>query len=205
MGIVAAYVRTSVLDREGEGQIAAIETAARQQGVTIGAWFIDRNQSSRKSRRPQMEELRRAAVRGKLERIYTFALDRFGRDMTDLVTLLDYFLNCGVPVISLKERLDFSNAAGRLQTHILMAFAEFERDRIRERTMAWMDYAKSKGMELGRPVGDKRKSCEGTVRKARSAGASYSAIAKSMGLPQTTVYRICNPEQARLRKAKVYL
>ncbi len=54
-------------------------------------------------------------------------------------------------MISLKEGLDFSSAAGRLMAHVLAALADFERERIRERTMLGLARARAQGKRLGRP------------------------------------------------------
>src|SRR5262249_6291231 len=56
----------------------------------------------------------------------------------------------GVAFVSLKEGLDLSTAAGRLQLHILSALGEFERARLIERTKAGLARARRQGTRLGR-------------------------------------------------------
>ena len=63
----------------------------------------------------------------------------------------------GVSFISLSESLDFTSAAGNLQFQILSAFANYEREIIRERTMEGLNRAKTEGKKLGRPKGSKDK------------------------------------------------
>jgi DNA invertase Pin-like site-specific DNA recombinase len=63
-------------------------------------------------------------------------LDRFGRSLKDLISKVETLGEKGVQFKSLKENLDTTSSAGRLQFHIFGALAEFERDLGRERTMA---------------------------------------------------------------------
>ncbi|MFP4555560.1 MAG: recombinase family protein [Bacteroidales bacterium] len=61
----------------------------------------------------------------------------------------------GVRFISISDSLDFGTAAGKLQFQILSAFAEFERELIRERTIEGLKRAKQQGKQAGRPKGSK--------------------------------------------------
>jgi hypothetical protein len=78
-------------------------------------------------------------------------LDRLGRNLKHLITLLDEFQSIGVAFVSLAEGIDATTPAGKLQMHILGAIAEFERERIRERVMAGLQRARSQGTMLGSP------------------------------------------------------
>jgi DNA invertase Pin-like site-specific DNA recombinase len=64
---------------------------------------------------------------------------------------LEEFAATGKSLISLKEGIDLSTAAGRLMAHILSAMASFERDRIRERILLGLARVKAQGKRLGRP------------------------------------------------------
>lgn len=109
---------------------------------------------SSRDRRPQKEEVLRLARLGLVSRIVVVRLDRWGRSLDELIPELNEFSERGVELISLREGLRFDSAAGRLQAHMLAAFAEFERGIIRERTFAGLALARSKGKIGGRhPVG----------------------------------------------------
>jgi DNA invertase Pin-like site-specific DNA recombinase len=71
--------------------------------------------------------------------------------MSELVLELEEFSKSGKSLISLKEGLDLSTAAGRLMANMLAAFANFERDRIRERVLMGLARAKAHGRVGGRP------------------------------------------------------
>jgi DNA invertase Pin-like site-specific DNA recombinase len=105
-------------------------------------------------------------------------LDRLGRNLKHLITMLDELATLGVSFVSLGEGLDATTAAGRLQMAVLGAIAEFERERIRERVLAGLQRAKAQGQRLGR----KRKTAlpEGLPRglTVRSAAAQWG-VSKS--------------------------
>ena len=92
---------------------------------------------------------------GEIDGVAFYALDRWGRTMSELVLELEEFSKSGKALISLKEGLDLSNAAGRLMANVLAAMANFERDRIRERTILGLARAKAQGKKLGRPRKEK--------------------------------------------------
>ena len=81
-----------------------------------------------------------------------WSLDRLGRNLKHLITLLDDFQALGIAFISLKEGMDWTTPAGRLQAQLLGMISEFERSRIAERVRVGMARAKADGKH-GRPAG----------------------------------------------------
>ena len=65
---------------------------------------------------------------------------------------MDEMQAIGVGFVSYKESLDLTTPTGRLMVHLLSAFAEFEREVIKERVKAGIAHAKSKGVKIGRPT-----------------------------------------------------
>ena len=94
----------------------------------------------------------------KFDAVVVWKLDRFARTMWEMVADVAELQDRGVSFISLRDGIDFSTAAGRLQFHIISAFAQFERDVISERTKAALRKAKN----VGKRGKDKKK------RKRRS-------------------------------------
>jgi DNA invertase Pin-like site-specific DNA recombinase len=84
--------------------------------------------------------------------VVCWRLDRLGRNLRHLITLLEDLQSLGVAFVSLAEGIDATTPAGKLQMHILGAIAEFERARIAERVKAGLRRAKANGKRLGRPV-----------------------------------------------------
>ena len=92
--------------------------------------------SGAKNRRPALDRLVADAKRRKVDVVVVWRLDRLGRSLKHLVTLLDELQAIGVGFVSLGEGIDLATPAGKLQLHILAALAEFERGRIAERVKA---------------------------------------------------------------------
>ena len=80
----------------------------------------------------------------------TWKLDRLGRNLKHLITLLDDLQALNIAFVSLNEGIDATTPAGRLQMHVLGAIAEFERGRIVERVRAGIARARAQGKRLGR-------------------------------------------------------
>ena len=112
---------------------------------------VDRGVSGAKDRRPALDQLLADARRRKIDVLLCWRLDRLGRNLRHLVTLLDEMQAVGVAFVSLNEGIDTGTPAGRLQLHILAALAQFERERIRERVLAGLQRARAQGKRLGRP------------------------------------------------------
>ena len=146
----AIYARVSTLDQEPENQLAEL-----RQYVTARGWtaveYVDHGVSGAKARRPALDRLLRDATRRRFDVLVCWRLDRLGRNLRHLVTLLDELQAVGVRFVSLGEGIDCTTPAGRLQLHVLAALAEFERGRIAERVKAGLARAKQHGKRLGRP------------------------------------------------------
>src|SRR4051812_45902164 len=146
----AIYARVSTVDQEPENQLQEL-----RRYVEAGGWaaveYIDRGVSGAKDRRPGLDDLVRDAKRRRFDVVVCWRLDRLGRSLKHLITLLEELQSLGVAFVSLAEGIDATTPAGKLQMHILGAIAEFERERIRERVLAGLRRAKAQGQQLGRP------------------------------------------------------
>jgi DNA invertase Pin-like site-specific DNA recombinase len=108
--------------------------------------------SGAKDRRPGLDRLLLDARRARFNVVVCWALDRIGRDLKHLLAVLEDLQSLNVPFVSLKEGLDLGSASGRLQLAILAALSQFERVRLRERTVAGLERARAQGQRLGRPL-----------------------------------------------------
>lgn len=147
---VALYARVSkALDQNPENQLIDLRKwAAGAQHEVIGE-FVD--EISSKDTRPNKELVLKKLRLREIDGVAFWSLDRWGRTMSELVLELEEFSKTGQAMISLKEGIDLSTAAGRLMANVLAAMANFERDRIRERTMLGLARARAQGKKLGRP------------------------------------------------------
>ena len=146
----AVYARVSTLDQEPENQLQELRRYVQARGWTA-VEYVDKGVSGSKDRRPALDDLIKDAKRRRFDVLVCWRLDRLGRSLKHLVTLLDELQALGVAFVSLQEGIDATTPAGKLQMHILAAIAEFERERIRERVLAGLQRARREGKRLGRP------------------------------------------------------
>ena len=179
----AIYARVSTLDQEPENQLADLRRYVAARGWT-GTEYVDHGVSGAKERRPSLDRLIRDAKRRGFDVLVCWRLDRLGRNLRHLVTLLDELHEVGVSFVSLGEGIDCTTPAGRLQLHVLAALAEFERARIAERVKAGLARARKQGTRLGRP---RKVIPEAVVRPVR--GLSVREAAKRLGVSPSTAHR----------------
>ena len=148
----ALYARVSTLDQKPENQLAELRRYAAARGWEASE-YVDHGVSGSRARRAALDALLRDARRRRFDVLVVWRLDRLGRNLRHLVTLLDDLQALGVAFVSLGEGIDCTTPAGRLQLHILAALAEFERSRIAERVRAGLARVRANGTRLGRPNG----------------------------------------------------
>jgi putative DNA-invertase from lambdoid prophage Rac len=179
----AIYARVSTFDQEPENQLRELRHYVEARGWT-GTEFVDRGVSGTKDKRPALDALVRDAKRRRFDVLVVWRLDRLGRNLRHLVTLLEELQSIGVVFVSLGEGIDCTTPAGKLQLHILAALAEFERERIRERVLAGLQRAKAAGRRLGRPRAEVP-----TDRILSVQGLSLDDAASALGVSRSTVKR----------------
>jgi DNA invertase Pin-like site-specific DNA recombinase len=177
----AVYARVSTADQTAENQLAELRRYVEARGWAA-VEYVDQGISGAKDRRPALDDLVRDAKRRRFDVLVCWRLDRLGRNLKHLVTLLDELQAWGVAFVSLAEGIDATTPAGRLQMHILGAIAEFERSRIQERVMAGLARARAQGKRLGRPRRD------GTAL-ALPAGLTVRQAAETWGVSLATAGR----------------
>ena len=164
---IALYARVSTAEQHADNQLAELRRYAVAREWTIVREYIDEGVSGAKERRPALDELIRDAKRRRFDTVICWRLDRLGRNLKHLITLLDDWQALGIAFVSLAEGIDCTTPAGKLQMHILAAIAEFERGRIVERVRAGMARARSAGRRIGRPrIVPLAPGCRLTVREA---------------------------------------
>lgn len=164
---VALYARVSkALEQNPENQLIELRRWAAAAQHEVAGEFVD--EVSSKDTRPNKEVVLKMLRLSEIDGVAFYALDRWGRTMSELVLELEEFSKTEKSMISLKEGIDLSTAAGRLMANVLAAMANFERDRIRERTQLGLARARAQGRRLGRhPKGCKCGRCNqgGAKRK----------------------------------------
>jgi len=160
---VALYCRVSTEEQTTENQrIRLVEYAERNN---YSYEVVEEVESSRKTRPKKAELLRRLRLK-EFDGVIIWKLDRWARSSYELLNEIQELHHKNISFISLSDNLDLSTASGKLQFQILSAFAEFERNLIRERTLEGLNRAKSQGKTLGRPKGS-------VDKKIRKKGGYY--------------------------------
>ena len=116
-----------------------------------------------------------------------------GRSLKNLIVLVEDLAGRGVGFRSLSESIDTTTANGKLFFAIMGALAEFERDLIRERTMAGLAAARARGRVGGRPPTMTPEKIKVARQLYDSKEHTVEAIAKMLGVSRKTIYRHLEP------------
>ena len=119
----AVYAGESTLDQTTENQLAELRRYTEARGWTAEE-YIDEGVSGAKENRPALDSLLRDARRRRFDGVVCWRLDRLGRNLKHLITLLEDLQALGIAVVSLNEGIDATTPTGRLQMHILGAIAQ---------------------------------------------------------------------------------
>jgi DNA invertase Pin-like site-specific DNA recombinase len=182
----AIYCRVSTSDQSTEMQLRDLRKLADGRGFEVVKEYCDEGQSGAKNSRPALDKMLADAKAGKFQVILVWRLDRLGRSLAHLIRLLEDFKTNGIELISFSEGLDFSTSTGTLFFQLIGAFAQFERECIRERTRSGLRNARARGVKLGRkvvPVDVLE------VRRMREAGTPFKTISQTLRVSVGSIYR----------------
>ncbi len=188
MSRIFAYCRVSSSEQNTENQVLAIKSKGYE---------IPNNRIISETISGSVQAMQRkgfsALVEHKLESgdtLVVLKLDRLGRDNIDVQQTVTMLTDRGINVICLDlPNPDLSSPDGKLIFQMFSVFAEFERNRIRERTQEGLKRAKAEGKRLGRP---EAKDTTKAVQQAKQEGLSQSKVASKLGLGIATVKRHWN-------------
>lgn len=152
---VAIYCRVSTEEQDADKQEYACLEYCKRNNLEIFKVYKDVI-SGTTSSRPEFNILLEDMRDMKFDTVMVTKLDRLGRSLQHLLSLFDEFQRKGVNFIAITQSIDTTTSSGKLQMQIMGAFAEFERNIIRERTIEGMKKAKEKGT-VGKRGKDKTK------------------------------------------------
>ena len=145
--------------------------------------------SGKDTNRPALTQLIDYACEG--DTVVVHSLDRLGRNLTDLRKLVDDWNREGITVQFVKEGLTFvgdDSPMSKLLFNMLGAFAEFERNMIRERQREGIELAKKEGKYRGRrPTLSAEQAAD--IRRRVAAGETKAALAREFGITREAVYQ----------------
>ena len=113
--------------------------------------IFEEKESTRKTR-PIQWDLYNRLLRKEFDGLIIYKFDRWARSTKELVDHMGALYDKGIMIYSYSENIDLSSSMGRAMLTIISAFAQLERDIIRERTMAGLKRVRAQGKKLGRPI-----------------------------------------------------
>lgn len=188
----ALYLRVSTGDQTIENQRIELERVAAARGWTIADVFQDVGISGSKGRihRPGFDELYTATTGSKYDVVMAWAVDRISRSLHDLIEFMNHLNACGVHLYLHQQALDTTTPSGKLMFHLTGAFAEYEREIIRERIRVGIARAKAEGVKFGRTP---TATTEYNIMRARelyNEDKSAPEIAFLLGISERSVWRL---------------
>lgn len=198
--MLVGYARVSTGEQNLDLQVDALEKNGCEKIFTDSV-------SGAKWDRPGLDEAMEYMRNG--DTLVVWRLDRLGRSLKNLIDIVTDLEKKGVGFRSLQESMDTTTSGGKLIFHVFGALAEFERNLIRERTVAGLDAARARGRKLGRrPIMDERK-IELWETLIMNPKLSQSKRADMLGVSRTTLWRFENdPEMVeyieRLKSRPLY-
>jgi DNA invertase Pin-like site-specific DNA recombinase len=185
------YGRVSTAEQRHDSQIAEVQDyCARRWGDDITVTVITDTASGAKTSRKGLDQVMQLVRRNKVDVVACFKLDRLGRSLPHLAQIITELDQHNIAIVATSQGIDTNqdSPAGRLQMHVLMAVAEFERSLIVERVRAGQAAARAKGVKFGRPstLSQHRE----TVLELLSKGLSCRRIAAKTSIPLGSVFRL---------------
>ena len=186
----AIYCRVSTVDQSCDLQRRELKEYCQRRGWQIAEEYIDTGWSGSKANRPELTRLMGDARKRRFDVVLVWKLDRWGRSVADSMRNIQELEGLGVKFLAVTQNIgtEESSSMSRFMLTIMSAFAELEKELIRERTIAGVRAAKANGKTLGRPFRVFRRD---EAIRLRNEGLSWRAIAKRLEVPVTTVVDAC--------------
>jgi DNA invertase Pin-like site-specific DNA recombinase len=186
----AIYVRVSTEWQTTDNQLLELQRVAEFSGWKVVGIYRDNGVSGGKGRdqRSEFDRLLKDATARRFDVVMAWSLDRLSRSLRDLVSFLGDMRELGRDLYLHKERIDTTTTAGKLMFQVCGAFAEFERETIRERVLAGLARAKAQGRKLGRPR--VARSVETKILRLRTRKFGIRHIAREVGVGTSVVQRV---------------
>lgn len=173
------YARVSTQDQKLDLQIDAL----KREGCKP---IFKEKMTGKRGSRPELDKALARLQKG--DEFIVWKLDRLGRSLKHLASVLYDLQARGVKFRSISDGIDTSTPGGKLLFGLIATFAEFECNQISERTIAGLCAARRRGAILGRPCKLKGEKLR-LAKRLRREKASFSEIALCVGEPRTTVWR----------------
>ena len=185
---VVIYTRVSTLDQTIDNQLLELRNHCSKMGWEIVKEYADEGLSGTLSRekRLSLNSLIKDAYRKRFDSVVCWDISRIGRSMKELILFLSDMKDRGIGICSVRQGFDTSTSMGEIMFQFVGILSSWEREMIRERTLAGLERAKREGKTLGR-----RKVTNDTMAakiiELRNDKKSIRAIASEVGVSTATV------------------
>ena len=178
--MLLGYARVSTDDQTTRLQLDALEAAGCERTFSERA-------SGAGAERPVLADLLTHTRQG--DTVVVWRLDRLGRSLPHLIETVQKLEADGVALRSLTEGIDTTTPNGRLVFHLFGALAQFERELIRERTMAGLAAARARGRKGGRPPKLSAEKLRVAQRLLKDPESTVSEVARTLGVHRSTLHK----------------
>lgn len=178
--MLLGYARVSTVMQETTLQLDALQKA--------GVLLVWQETRSAVKARPVLSSMLASLREGDV--VVVYKVDRIARSLADLLAILDRIEAAGASFKSLTEPIETRTPVGRLLMQMIGAFAEFERNLIRERVTAGIASARARGVRLGRtPALDEDQAAD-CISKFQEGGYTKRQLASLYGCHPSSVKRV---------------
>lgn len=183
--MIIGYARVSTDDQKLDAQLDALRGA--------GAARVFQEKCTGKTRqRPELERMLEHLREGDV--VVVTKYDRLARSLRDLIDIVQLIRDRKAGFRSLAEDIDTTTPTGRLIFHVFGSIAEFERERIVERTKEGLEAARRRGRVGGRPAALSQEAMQEIIRMRDQEHRSVAEIARAFKVSRATIYRVRSNE-----------
>lgn len=189
--MLIGYARISKTD--GSQVLDLQQDALIEAGIAVEQIYSDQA-SGKRDDRPGLASCLKALREGDV--LVVWKLDRLGRDLKHLVNTVHDLAARGIGLRVLTgqgSNIDTTTASGKLVFGIFAALAEFERELIRERTLAGLQAARARGRKGGRKFGLSKAQVRLAQAAMRHRDTKISELCAELGVTRVTLYRYVSP------------
>ena len=187
---VAIYTRVSTKNQTVLNQEIELQSLAQRMNFEIVAEYKDEGISGAKNRdeRPSLNEMMKDAVRGKFEMILCYDLSRLGRNLEELIRILNELNEQNINLFFFREAINTETSSGKLMFSLFGVLAQWERSLLAERIVSGQNRARKQGKKIGRPSTFNEGLMQ-AVKKLRENGMGIQAISRNLKIGVSSVYR----------------
>ena len=190
------YTRTSTRQQRTDSQLEALREMVQRSGYELVDTVEDIGVSGTKKGRQRvgMAKVMEMVNRREIDVLCVYSVDRIGRNLSDVMALVEELTDKGVGLVIHKNGIDTTTAYGRTLVGFFALVAQMERDFIASRIADGIAASKAKGKVFGRKKISTEKIDE--IKSLRRQGKGMNFIAKHLGVGNSQVLRVCREMEA---------